>query len=126
MGQCCPNAGAGESRYWKSPERRFRQTVTPCEEVQPTAFGCKTGPPRHQAGPSTPWGSNVPVVALASGTSGMSAAFPRNIETKTLTRRMEHALKLRHLEAGGTLTEPVLRRLGALERAAGGSWRRAY
>ena len=40
----------------------------------------------------------------------------RAIETKTLTRRMEDALKLRRFEAGGTEAEPVMRRLDALER----------
>ena len=40
----------------------------------------------------------------------------RAIETKTLTKRMEDALKLRQLEAGGAVAEPVLRRLDALER----------
>ncbi len=40
----------------------------------------------------------------------------RAIETNTLTRRMEDALKLRELEAGGAAAEPVIRRLEALER----------
>jgi len=40
----------------------------------------------------------------------------RAIETNTLTRRMEDALKLRQLEAGGAAAEPVMRRLEALER----------
>jgi len=40
----------------------------------------------------------------------------RAIETDALTRRMEDALKLRQLEAGGTVAEPVTRRLDALER----------
>ena len=49
----------------------------------------------------------------------------RAIETNTLTRRMEDALKLRQLEAGGAAGGPVMRRLEALERgqegAGGGS-----
>ena len=40
----------------------------------------------------------------------------RAIETNTLTRRMEDALKLRRFEADGTVAEPVTRRLDALER----------
>ncbi len=40
----------------------------------------------------------------------------RAIETNTLTRRMEDALKLRQLEAGGVVGEPVMRRLDALDR----------
>ena len=40
----------------------------------------------------------------------------RAIETNTLTRRMEDALKLRQFEAGGAMAEPVTRRLDALER----------
>ncbi len=40
----------------------------------------------------------------------------RAIETNTLTRRMEDALKLRQLEAGGAAAEPVMRRLQALEQ----------
>ena len=40
----------------------------------------------------------------------------RAIETNTLTRRMEDALKLRRLETGGAVAEPVMRRLEALER----------
>ena len=40
----------------------------------------------------------------------------RAIDTNTLTRRMEDALKRRHLESGGAVAEPVMRRLEALER----------
>lgn len=40
----------------------------------------------------------------------------RAIETNTLTGRMEDALKRRQLEAGGVVSEPVMRRLDALER----------
>ncbi len=40
----------------------------------------------------------------------------RAIETNTLTGRMEDALKLRQLETGGAVAEPVTRRLDALER----------
>ena len=40
----------------------------------------------------------------------------RAIETNTLTRRMEDALKLRRFEAGGAVAEPVTRRLDALEQ----------
>ena len=40
----------------------------------------------------------------------------RAIETNTLTRRMEDALKLRRFEAGGAVAEPVTGRLDALER----------
>ena len=40
----------------------------------------------------------------------------RAIETNTLTRRTEDALKLRELEAGGAMAEPVSRRLDTFER----------
>ncbi len=40
----------------------------------------------------------------------------RAIETNTLTRRMEDALKLRRFEAEGAVAEPMTRRLDALER----------
>ena len=40
----------------------------------------------------------------------------RAIETNTLTRRMEDALKLRRFETGGAAAEPVTRRLDALDR----------
>ena len=40
----------------------------------------------------------------------------RAIETNALTRRMEDALKRHQLEAGGAVSEPVMRRLDALER----------
>ena len=40
----------------------------------------------------------------------------RGIETNTLTGRMEDTLKRRQLETGGAVAEPVMRRLGTLER----------
>ena len=40
----------------------------------------------------------------------------RAVETNTLTRRMEDALKRRQLESGGAVAEPAMRRLEALER----------